>query len=146
MQSSCSPTSPQLAVLSVVAHGDGDVATAVSIGRAAIDGIRTLSEEQQVLYLPLIENALSEAARKALAMEPHFEKFFTETHRRLYANGKAEGKAEGEVKALLMVLKQRGLTITDAQQQQILSCTDLPTLDRWLDRVLSVASVDELLR
>jgi len=144
---------PQLAVLSVVAHGDGDVDTAVSIARAAVHAVLSLPEEQRLLYSVLIENALSEAARKALEMEPNIEKFFNEAHRRSYANGKAEGKAEGEVKgeakgkaeALLMILQRRNLALTDAQQRQVLSCTDLATLDRWLDRVLSVGSVDELL-
>lgn len=39
----------------------------------------------------------------------------------------------------------RGLQITEDQQAQILSCTDLDTLNTWLDRVLQVADVDELL-
>src|SRR4051794_12027086 len=57
---------PQLAVLSVVAHGGGDVDTAVSIGRAVVAALPSLPEEQRVLYSTLIEKALSEAARKAL--------------------------------------------------------------------------------
>jgi len=48
---------PQLAVLSVVGHGDGDVATAMSIARAAIDAVRSLTEEQRVLFSVLIEKA-----------------------------------------------------------------------------------------
>jgi hypothetical protein len=140
---------PQLAVLSVVAHGDGDVDTAVSIGHAAIDALLSLPEEQQQLYSKLIEKALSEAARKALVMEPHIEKFFTEAHRRSYTEGKSEGLAEGLAKgkaeSVLTLLQQRGLAMTDEQQRQIRSCTDLAILDRWLARVLSVASVDELL-
>jgi hypothetical protein len=35
--------------------------------------------------------------------------------------------------------------MTDEQQQQIVTCTDLTTLDGWLNRALSVPSVDELL-
>jgi hypothetical protein len=136
---------PQLAVLSAVAHGGGDVEVAVSIGRAAVNAASPLPEEQRVLYSALIEKALSEAARKALAMEPHIEKFFSEAHRRSYDRGKAEGKAEGEVKALMMILERRGMAMTDEQQQQIVACTDVATLDRWLDRALSVTSVDELL-
>ena len=85
----------------------------------------------------LIEKALSEAARKALEMEPQIEKFFTEAHRRSYDEGKAD--------ALLMILKRRGLALTDEQQHQIATCTDLATLDRWLDRAFSATSVDELL-
>ena len=132
---------PQLAVLSVVAHGNGDVATAMSIARAAIDATRSLPDEQRVLYSGLIEKALSEAARKALDMEPQIKQFFSEAHQRSYAKGEAKGKAESVMK----ILQQRGLAMTDEQQRQILSCTDVATLDRWLDRVLSVASVDELL-
>jgi flagellar biosynthesis/type III secretory pathway protein FliH len=93
----------------------------------------------------VIEKALSEAARKALDMEPQIKQFFSEAHQRSYAKGKAEGEAKGEAKAVMMILQQRGLVPTDEQQRQILSCTDVAILDRWLARALSVASVDELL-
>lgn len=85
----------------------------------------------------LIEKALSEAARKALEMEPQIVKFFSEAQRRSYDQGKAD--------ALLMVLRRRGLTVTDEQQHQIVTCADLGTLDRWLDRAFSITSVGELL-
>ena len=45
----------------------------------------------------------------------------------------------------MMILKQRGLAMTDEQQRQIVTCTDLATLDGWLNRAISVTSVDELL-
>jgi flagellar biosynthesis/type III secretory pathway protein FliH len=136
---------PQLAVLSVVAHGGGEVDTAVSVARAAVNAVLPLPEEQRLLYSALIEQALSDAARKALAMEPQIEKFFSEAHRRSYDLGKAEGEARGEAKALMMILKRRGMAITDEQQRHIVACTDLATLDRWLDRAFSVTPVDELL-
>jgi hypothetical protein len=84
---------PQLAVLSVMAHGQGDVATAAAIGRAAADAISSLPQEQRELYSILIEAALSEAARKVVEMQPGLEKFFTEAQRRFHDRGKAEGKA-----------------------------------------------------
>jgi hypothetical protein len=144
---------PQLAVLSVVAHGGGEVEAAVSIARAAVSAVLSLPEEQRLLYSVLIESALSEAARKALAMEPQIVKFFSDAQRRSYDQGEAKGKAEGEAKgkaegkaeALLMFLRRRGLAVTEEQQQQIATCTDLATLDRWLDRAFSVTSVAELL-
>ena len=147
---------PQLAVLSVLAHGGGEVETAVPIGRAAIHAVLPLPEEQRLLYSLLIEQALSEAARKALEMEPQIEKFFSEAHRRSFAEGEAKGEARGEVrgeargevkgeaKALLLILRRRGIAMTDDQQRRIVICTDLATVDRWLDRAFSVASVDEL--
>jgi hypothetical protein len=148
---------PQLAVLSVLAHGAGDVGTAVSIGRAAIHAVLPLPDEQRLLYSILIEQALSEAARKALEMDTQIEKFFSEAHRRSYdrgkadgeaageAKGEAKGKAEGKAEALLMFLRRREMAITSEQHHRILTCSDLATLDRWLDRAFSVASVDELL-
>jgi len=60
---------PQLAVLSVMAHGGGDVEMAVSIARAAVYAVLPLPPEQRLLYSILIERALSEAARKAMDME-----------------------------------------------------------------------------
>jgi hypothetical protein len=44
-----------------------------------------------------------------------------------------------------MFLRRRGLAPTSDQQDRILTCTDLATLNRWLDRAVSAASVDELL-
>ena len=61
------------------------------------------------------------------------------------AEGEARGKAEGKAEAILRILERRGLTATEAQRDQIRLCTDLATLDEWIDRALSVASADALL-
>ena len=143
---------PQLAVLSVMAHGQGEVETAAAIGSAAAWAILPFPEDQRLLYSLLIESNLSEAARKAIEMQPGLEKFFSETQRRNYergrvegkAEGKVEGKAEGEAAALLRILTRRGLTLTAEQRRRIIECTELALLERWLDRSLLVGSVDEL--
>ena len=143
---------PQLAVLSVMAHGRGELKTAAAIGAAAAKAIQRLSEEQRVLYSLLIEANLSEAARKAIEMQPGLEKFFTRAQRQNFergraegeAKGKAEGEAKGKAEALLKIVAQRGLTFTAEQRRGIIACTDVATLERWLDRALSVSSVAEL--
>jgi uncharacterized protein YdaU (DUF1376 family) len=153
----------------------------VSVARAAVAAASRLPEEQRLLYSALIESALSEAARKALTMETHVKRFFSDAQREAYyrakaegqaegeakgkaegeakgkaegeakgkaegeAKGKAEGEARGQAKALLVILKGRGLALTDEQRLHILACPDLAVLDRWLDRALLVTSVDELL-
>jgi predicted transposase YdaD len=65
------------------------------------------------------------------------------------ARGKAEGIVqgivEGKIDSLLKLLSHRGLRVAEDQRRRICACADLATLDRWLDRVLLVASVDELL-
>jgi hypothetical protein len=133
---------PQLAVLSSVAHGNGEVDVAVSVARAAVDAISPLPEEQRLLYSLLIERSLSEGARKVLAMDAHIEKFLSEAH---HQRSFDRGKAEGETKALLMILQHRGLAVSDDQRRLILACTDVATLDRWLGRALAASSVSELL-
>lgn len=55
------------------------------------------------------------------------------------------GVPEGEAKALLRIVAQRGLPVSETQQRRIVECTDTDTLDTWLDRALRVASVDDLL-
>jgi PD-(D/E)XK nuclease family transposase len=65
-----------------------------------------------------------------------------------WVEGKAEGKAEGEVsglaKALLTVLTARGLAISADARARIEACKDPAILDRWIARVVQIASVDEL--
>jgi hypothetical protein len=62
----------------------------------------------------------------------------------LRAEGIAEGEARGEARAVVRVLKSRGICMTAAERDQILSCADIPTLDRWLDRVWAVTTITEL--
>jgi hypothetical protein len=61
-----------------------------------------------------------------------------------YGLGKAEGLAEGEAEAILLVLKSRGIPVTEEQQSQFTGCTDLQQLRIWLERVGTVSSADEL--
>ncbi len=153
---------PQLAVLSVAAHGKGDVDTAVQIALAASEALKGMSDkDQRVLYSGLIEKALSRAAAEIFNMLPQTKEFFSESQRHSYdrgidqgraegrdqgrAEGRDQGRVEGESKALLKILTQRGLAIAEAQHRRIVSCADVATLDRWLDRALAVTSVDELL-
>lgn len=51
---------PELALLSVMAHGRGEVTTAVSIATSAVAAAMGLGEDRRVLYLDVIEATLSE--------------------------------------------------------------------------------------
>jgi hypothetical protein len=140
---------PRLSMLSVMTYGGGEVATAVAIAKAASRAIPMFPRDQQMLYSQLIHESLSEEARKVFKMDPWYVKFLAEGRRRDRAEGKAEGKAEGraegKAQALLMILQQRGLPVSAAQQKAILVCTDGATLERWLKRALAVKSTAELL-
>jgi hypothetical protein len=138
-----------LAMLSILAHGQGDPEAAVAAGKAALHAISQLPEGQQEVYLLMIDAALSETARKTMATQPGFEKLLSEAQRRDRERTRAEGKAEGKIdeaaKMLLKLLSVRGLAITDEHRRRILNCEDLAVLEGWYDRVLSVSSVDDLL-
>jgi hypothetical protein len=131
---------PELAVLSAMAHGAGNVETAVRVALAAASAARELDRDHFLLYFGLIVAALSKAARKAFQMHPQGAQFFDESQRESFDRGRAAEKAA----AVLDVLDARGLTITDAERERILGCKDLETLTRWHRRAVTVASTAAL--
>ena len=140
---------PYLAMLSVMAHGRGDPDVALAIARAAAEAIQALpKKDQRLLYLLIIRSSLGEAARKAFEMLSNLQSFLNEAERQAFARVAAEGEARGEAKAkaeaILKILAKRGVSITEAQRQRVLDCSDLATLDRWLDRALTSIAIDEL--
>ena len=70
---------PELAVLSAMAYGRGDVDRAVQIALAALAGAKLVRDRDvSVLYFDLIDAALNEAARKAFQMLPQGYEFQSE--------------------------------------------------------------------
>ena len=136
---------PELAVLSVMAHGRGDDAdVAAQIALVASKASERLGEERWLLYFGLIRSALSEAARKAFQMLPQGQRFFDESQQRSFEEGEARGRAAEKAAAVLEFLDARGLPITPAQRERILGTKDLETLTRWVRRAATVTSVDAL--
>jgi hypothetical protein len=134
---------PELAVMSVMAHGRGDVQTAVKIATLAAqaaNAAEALDTDMQALYLDLIETALGEAARKAFAMIPETYQFSGPS----FLKGQAVGEARGEANAVLAFLETRGLAPTEEQRQRVLACTDLEQLNSWVRRAVTLSDVDEL--
>jgi len=140
---------PELAVLSVMAHGQGNVETAVRIAATAAEAAAGLDEDIRVLYLDLIEAALSEAARKAFAMLPQSYEFQGPSFKKGKLEGHLEGQLEGELKgqtsAVLTVLETRGLVPTASQRARLLACRDIDTVKAWIAKAVTAPSVDALL-
>jgi hypothetical protein len=134
---------PELAVLSAMAHGRGDVDTAVQIALAVAGATEGLDPDRCALYSDLVMAALSEAARKALQMLPSGYEFQYEPYRRLQLQGQAS-RAESKAEAVLDVLDARGIAVADAQRERVLACTDLDTLRTWVRRAATVTGADEL--
>jgi hypothetical protein len=131
---------PELALLSVMAHGSGDVQTAVNIATVAAAAASDLASDNKALYLDLIESALGEAARKAFEMLPETYKFQGPS----YLRGRAEGEARGKAEDILAILQARGLVVVEEQRQKVLECGDLDRLSSWVRKAVTLTDVDEL--
>jgi predicted transposase/invertase (TIGR01784 family) len=58
--------------------------------------------------------------------------------------GRTEGRAEGEARALLTVLRGRGIAVPDAARERILAEKDQARLERWLEKAGTSATVTEI--
>jgi hypothetical protein len=58
--------------------------------------------------------------------------------------GRAEGEAAARVRAVLTVLRVRGIAVSDTDGERILAEKDPARLDRWLERAILAASVAEV--
>ena len=61
-----------------------------------------------------------------------------------YGQGREQGLVEAGRGTVLMVLKARGLQVSDGQCARIDSCDDLATLKEWADTALTASTADDL--
>jgi predicted transposase/invertase (TIGR01784 family) len=59
--------------------------------------------------------------------------------------GKTEGETSGRIAALLAVLMARGLSVSAEARARIEACKDVITLDRWIARAVTAASIEDVL-
>jgi hypothetical protein len=137
---------PELGVLSALAHGETGQGT--TIAAAVLPVVRGLDDNRSRLYYDLVYNFLNQAARRALEGMMGYE-YQTDFARKYVAQGRAEGRAEGRTeeaaRALLTVLRARGIAVPDAVREQILAQTDPERLERWLEKAAVAASVAAVL-
>ncbi|MEV0079833.1 hypothetical protein AB0H58_25785 [Nocardia neocaledoniensis] len=78
--------------------------------------------------------------------------FRSETSRRLRAEGREqglekgleEGRDRGIADSILRILTRRGITVSVAAEARIISCHDRDQLTAWLDRAITVGTVEEM--
>ena len=81
---------PELAVLSALAHRE------LAVAKAALAGIRSLTNEQQArLYYDVVMAALPEPIRRALEAQMERYEYQTEFARKYVAQGREEGREQG---------------------------------------------------
>ncbi len=156
--------SPELGVLSAIAHGK--TGQGVTIAAAVLPAVRELDDDRARLYHDLVYNSLNKAARRALeTMMIKGYEYQSDFAKKYVAQGRAEGRAEGLTEGLtqgltqgltkgraeeaarnvLTVLRARGLEVSEAVRERILSQKDPERLERWLEKAAVAASAAEAL-
>ncbi|WP_234024066.1 hypothetical protein [Sorangium cellulosum] len=146
----------ELAVLSAVAHGNGP--NGLAVVQAALVALERLDQEHAAVYFQVIWNGLREPMRQALealVMERQIEDeaTFPSFMQKLIDRGKIEGELkgirEGELKGkkdtLLRLLARAGIALAEDESERIQACTDIATLDHWIDNVLGAKTAAEVL-
>jgi predicted transposase YdaD len=59
--------------------------------------------------------------------------------------GRAEGEAAANARAVLTVLRARGIVVSDADRERILAEKAPACLERWLERAVHAASLAEVI-
>lgn len=132
---------PEMAVLSVVAHGRRPGAE--YIARAAILASRDLDSRRSAIYPDFVYALLSKVARMALEklldfstyepQSPWLRKQWLKARR----EGRAEGRAEARAEVLLRQLRGRQFRVTAKVRARVEGCDDPDTLMRWAERVVT---------
>jgi len=133
---------PELAVLSAIAHGRGK--RGLEIASAVLAAVAHLDDERARFYADLTLASLGRAARTALEemMDSGKYQYQSEFARKYFDKGKVEGHIEAAVAALLAVLEARSLEVSANARARIVSCSDLGELERWLRRAATAPTVD----
>jgi hypothetical protein len=140
--------SPELAVLSTMAHGRGRHGMAT--GRTAFTALDAVDQEMRPVYADVIFRYLGKRVRETLEAEMRIEgyEYKTKILKDAFTEGKAEGKAEGEARglalALLKVLQRRNIEVDEPLRQEVLACRDEARLDAWLDKAVTAKSLTDV--
>ncbi len=138
----------ELAVLSAVAHGNGP--NGVAVLAAALVALGRLDLEHAAAYFQMIYNVLREPMRRALealVMERQSENkaTFPSLMQRLIDEGEIKGRTEEAARAVLTVLRVRGIAVPEIARERILAEKDQERLERWLEKATVVPLVSEVI-
>lgn len=136
--------SPELTVLSALAHGAGPAGRPVLDALAGV--LADVEDDRLALYSDLVLAVLPAAARSYLEalMTTKLREYQSDFVRKYVHQGRAEGRAEAKVDAVLAVLDARGLAVDHGDRARITATTDLELLDTWVRRAVVVGSAAEL--
>ena len=133
---------PELGVLSAMAHGETEQGAAIAV--AVLPAILKLDDDRGRLYYDLLYNSFNEAARREMLMIKGYE-YQSDFAKKYVAEGLARGRTQEAARNLLSVLRVRGIAVPDGVRERILAETEPERLERWLEKAVIAASVNEIL-
>jgi hypothetical protein len=134
---------PELVVLSAMAHGETE--QGATIADAVLPAIQGLDDDRGRFYYDLVYNSLNDAARRALETKMKGYEYQSDFAKKYVAEGRAEGRTEEAARAVLTVLRARGLAVSDAVRERILSQKDPERLEHWLEKAIVAPSAAAVL-
>ena len=134
-------TDMAMAVLSFMYHGEKD-----GVADAFAARILSLAPAEAQKYYAYAVRMASEVARNALEnlMATKYNEPFNWLGKRYYGEGLEEGLVAGERGTILMVLKARGLKVSESQRELVDSCDDLTRLKGWAEAALTAETANEV--
>jgi hypothetical protein len=134
----------ELAILSAVAHGNGP--EGLDVVQAVLSALGRFDHEHAAVYFQIVYTALREPMRQALeAMIMERQTQAKATFPPFAQQLIDRGKLEGERGALLRLVARAGITLSEEERARVDACTDLATLDRWVDNVLGAKTAADVL-
>ena len=64
----------------------------------------------------------------------------------LLEQGRGEGRTQGEKDGILRVLDARGIKVSRAKRERIISCYDIEQLREWITRAATVKKASDIFR
>jgi len=125
-------------VAAVFSADNGREALGMLVRYAVLANQRTTIQDLADVLVPL----LGEGAREVVMTEG--ERLIQQGEFRGRKEGRKEGETKGRAASVVAVLTARGIQVSNEYRTRIESCTDIPTLDRWIVRSATVSSVDEV--
>lgn len=124
-----------------------DAAAQAEVLRVAEAATQLEDENMKRKVASLLHGAAKEPFRAMLQqfLEDHHMRALEIIREEGREEGRTEGRAEGRAATLLRLLRLRGFVVDELESTRILDTTDTELLDRWLDRVLTAKSLDEVL-
>ncbi|SDR00296.1 hypothetical protein SAMN04489764_2988 [Thermostaphylospora chromogena] len=132
---------PELAVLSGMFHGN-DPEYGERVLDATFAAFAAVDPDAEAMYADCLLSLLSETARKYLEglMKTGTYEYKSDFARKYFS----AGEAKGEARALLLVLRARGIPVSAEVEARVMGCTDLGRLSAWVERAPFVETAEEL--